>query len=319
MHGPGRLGRHAAGPGPGAGLPAARQADPHHRALPGRWADRHPGPRTGAQAAGVAGGAGDRRQQARRVHLHRHPGPGARRARRPHGHVHHRRDGDAEPAPLQQAALRPGQGPGAGDVRRALGHHPGGAGECALQQREGAGGLCQGQPGQAEFRVVFQRVHLAPVRRADEGGRWHRHGAHPVQGQRRRRHRADRQPGAIAVRRPHHRDLHGQGRPRQDAGRHRQGPLRCGARGAHHGRGRRAGAGPGRRHDVLCAGQDPARDHPEDQRRTGQGTARPGGEGPVRQRRHRDRGVQPRGPGRAVRRGSERWGAIIKKLGIKLD
>ncbi len=119
--------------GPRAGLP--EQTDPHRRALRCRRGHRCAGPRLRREAVCPPGPAGRDRQQGRgRRHSgHRHRGQGRARWLHLAGLAQHL-DAD-QPVPVPEAALQPGEGPGA-DVATGVGtDHAGRASRPAREDR----------------------------------------------------------------------------------------------------------------------------------------------------------------------------------------
>jgi hypothetical protein len=104
----------------------------------------------------------------------------------------------------------------------------------AGEEREGTGGLCQGQPGQAELCLVGQRRVVAPGGRAVQLRGRHRPAAHPVQGHGPGAQRPAGQPGEHDLHRHPHRAALRQGRQAARAGRGHRRALAGAARRADH-------------------------------------------------------------------------------------
>ena len=131
----------------------------------------------GRRPAGEAVGAGLRGgEPARRRRQSRCRDGGAGRARRLHAPGRAAGAADHQCGALQEAQFRSGR------VRAARNHdidpeHAGGAAGFSGRLGGGARRLCQGQPGQGQFRLAGGRHHAPPHRRIVRPP--HRHGSHP--------------------------------------------------------------------------------------------------------------------------------------------
>ncbi|MSQ49806.1 MAG: hypothetical protein EXR30_05385 [Betaproteobacteria bacterium] len=155
----------------------------------------------------------------------------AQRARRPHPG-----DGNQfacrQRQPVQQTALRPGQGLRPGDPGGNHGEHPAGASVCAGEFGAGTDRAGQGTAWQAQLRLRRQRHHQPPSRRTVQDHGRRRDGARALQRRRRRLHRPNLGSGATVLRRhPGHRPIP-QGRALARARRHHATALAGRAGGA---------------------------------------------------------------------------------------
>ena len=206
--------------GCGAGAELSEQADPHHPALRPRRHHRHRRAQSRAAAErkhGAIGGGGE--SSGRRRH-------GGRRCHRPlrAGRLYHPADRSCprfQSDPAKGRALRSVQGVAGGFDRRLVAGGDRRVAELAGEDVRRAHRLCQGQSGQAQFRLRRHRHRAASRRRNDQAAHRHRHDARALPRHRRglpRRHEREgaarilehRRRGAVHQRQPgaaarHHR------------------------------------------------------------------------------------------------------------------
>ncbi|KAH1283523.1 hypothetical protein KXX11_003370, partial [Aspergillus fumigatus] len=220
------------------------------------------------------GPVGDRRQQARRQWQHRQCLRRQGRAGRLHRALQHLVCG-AEPLAVQEAELRPAEGPGPGGAHRRGAAGPGGQPPPAGQERRRAGRLCEEEPGPAVLRFGGQRQCHPPGGLPGGAALGHRGQPCALQGQRAGRCRPGRRADRFHDR---HRQFGGplhQGRQAASAGGvHRRPPAQFSA-----------GAHPGReRHERLrgrsLAGRDGADPHAAARHRPAQQGLCAGAQGP---------------------------------------